>query len=725
MPGLSPTDDYLFGEFSVGAMSTIYGMVNDRIEPLVLRLDEKVQVYSDERTYLCEDGTTYAYQIAQIEGEEDGVRINKCTTELQEIILPAEIDGCSVKMIGALAFAASKTVTSIVCSPNIQLIGNMAFKDCKNLQCLVLPENLDSFDRSWVYGCASLKTLVLPGAMKQLTKGSLKDLPLTRLVVGAHMEHVEEALCDLVTLECMEIAEDNPYLSTDGKAVFSADGAVFMGLAVKSSFYQVPATCKEIGVKAFAYNKITSEVALPAGITKIAPFAFIGSCIEGFVCPETLLEIGEKAFAHCDKLANIQLNAQLESIGEGAFEHSKLESIEVPASLKAMGFHALSNTPLLAQFSLDRLSISPLNSFIRVAPDSCLYVRKGNELHLVEQLVDACEVVHVLPGTVSIGPKAFQQHARLRAVDLPDTLISIGENAFTSCRNLVHAALPPRIESIGRAAFKTTSIPGFRIPATLKELGSEALFTKITMEPRFMEVEAGSDRFFEKDGVLYEKTNEGIVKAVIHMGMQEQVCVPYEASALAAGVFAGNNTIKELRLHTNLTDIDPSALLVGAAIDVVRIDEIAEDGSVNPVIVRFPSGEQGKKAFITTFAHVHKLDARKALSEMDSIIPTLLDRFERCSLALFRLENPIYLSDETSEMYQRIVANSLEESIKIFAKKNYTEGYDRLLKLGFLNEDNISNAIELVSKAGDVAMTGFLLEMKKRHFGKKALDFDL
>ena len=76
-------------------------------------------------------------------------------------------------------------------------------------------------------------------------------------------------------------------------------------------------------------------------------------------------------------------------------------------------------------------------------------------------------------------------------------------------------------------------------------------------------------------------------------------------------------------------------------------------------------------------------------------------------------------------MYQRIVANSLEESIKIFAKKNYTEGYDRLLKLGFLNEDNISNAIELVSKAGDVAMTGFLLEMKKRHFGKKALDFDL
>ena len=74
MPGLSPTDDYLFGEFSVGAMSTIYGMVNDRIEPLVLRLDEKVQVYSDERTYLCEDGTTYAYQIAQIEGEEDGVR---------------------------------------------------------------------------------------------------------------------------------------------------------------------------------------------------------------------------------------------------------------------------------------------------------------------------------------------------------------------------------------------------------------------------------------------------------------------------------------------------------------------------------------------------------------------------------------------------------------------------------------------------------------------------
>ena len=50
---------------------------------------------------------------------------------------------------------------------------------------------------------------------------------------------------------------------------------------------------------------------------------------------------------------------------------------------------------------------------------------------------------------------------------------------------------------------------------------------------------------------------------------------------------------------------------------------------------------------------------------------------------------------------------------------------DDMLDLGYLTKDNIDIVVERASDVRDAAMTGYLLEVKRRFFGSQLMDFDL
>ena len=48
-----------------------------------------------------------------------------------------------------------------------------------------------------------------------------------------------------------------------------------------------------------------------------------------------------------------------------------------------------------------------------------------------------------------------------------------------------------------------------------------------------------------------------------------------------------------------------------------------------------------------------------------------------------------------------------------------------MLDLGYLTKDNIDIVVERAGDVQDAAMTGYLLEVKRRFFGSQLMDFDL
>ena len=74
---------------------------------------------------------------------------------------------------------------------------------------------------------------------------------------------------------------------------------------------------------------------------------------------------------------------------------------------------------------------------------------------------------------------------------------------------------------------------------------------------------------------------------------------------------------------------------------------------------------------------------------------------------------------------ERILRNKLGAICVDIARHDDRLAIDDLLELGFLTQDTIDGVIEDVSSIRDAAMTGHLLEVKRRFFELDAFDFEL
>ena len=102
-----------------------------------------------------------------------------------------------------------------------------------------------------------------------------------------------------------------------------------------------------------------------------------------------------------------------------------------------------------------------------------------------------------------------------------------------------------------------------------------------------------------------------------------------------------------------------------------------------------------------------------------------LSRYEQCRLIVERLKDPVCLSASNKGMMERILRNDLKEICVDIARHDDRAAIDDLLDLGFLTQDTIDGVIERVSMLRDAAMTGHLLEVKRRFFELDAFDFEL
>ena len=65
------------------------------------------------------------------------------------------------------------------------------------------------------------------------------------------------------------------------------------------------------------------------------------------------------------------------------------------------------------------------------------------------------------------------------------------------------------------------------------------------------------------------------------------------------------------------------------------------------------------------------------------------------------------------------------QSPEALAKADDRRSIDRLIDLGYITCENLTACIDRIGTVKDAAMTGYLLEVKRRRFGRVSMDFEL
>ncbi len=684
------------------------------------------------------DGQGTLWEYALLDGVD--ARIKGCKTNAASLQVPEQIEGHPVVEIEADGCAYLSSVEEITVPDTVVSIGPCAFRGNVNLKRITLPSLVSEYIPDWFRYCKKLSYLKLPGSLEVITSRIFDHTALKELVIGEGTRDIQPGTFTNSQLESIRVAEGNPFMKTDGLALYSKDGTLMAALAVPVRSYAVAEGCKGLGKKAFSAFGSLQEVNLPDSLEVVGDFAFAHTSLGSFTAPPRLLAILEKAFYTCHQLKTVILDAKLELIGPYAFADTSLERLDLPSSIQEVGAHLADGTPL--SFSGERGSFSIVEGgSLFFDGEGGLYRSEADGLHLVRLLDDRVERYAVKPGTVSIDAGAFQNAPHLTSVQLPEGLQLIGEGAFRTCQAFRQVNIPDSVVNIGREAFLDTALREILLPASLEELGDRALIThgahhgKEAPALQAVHVGEGSPRFRMESGMLIERKHNGAERVVVYVGPDEVVRIPAEVDEVAAYAFNGSTSIKELFLSDRISTVGVRGLAVDAPLDHIHVDlrePYEGHGRFDIWPPHTDRSEQQMKLALTvpTFVNVEALfehydNAIINGSSFDALSESGLDGYEQAVRLIERLEDPVYMDEARQSFARRVLATGLEGSCLEMARRDDRASLRRLADLEILDAANIDVVIETVQQMQDASMTGFLLELKRERFGRRSFDLSL
>lgn len=682
----------------------------------------------------------------------------RCESDDRVLVVPERIDGLMVTEIGDGAFAGLLRVREIDLPSSVVRIGAGAFVNCIDLRRLRFPTGLKDGDPSWLIGCERLEDVVLPGAATSFSEDFLSSFLPKRVMLGAKARRFAAPDRWAPVLREFAIDADNPWLSTDGTCLYGRDGKKLLSVVVHRSVCDVADGCEEIARKAFADDVELKSANFPDSLVQIGASAFAGSGLIRLEVPESVRSIGSRAFSRCDDLRDVELSRGLESIGDEAFAHCRsLVHLNIPATVREMGVRVTFDTRVSEGHVAGEGDVGAVTAFVFADDAGVLYRRlpdgtedacdKGAdagsgspESRLVAlELIDASALTlaeyRVLPGTRSIGPRAFSKNAFVRRVSLPEGVKIVGERAFAECAALFAIELPDTVEDIGERAFCGASLKAVRIPRALARLGERAFgvvesgvdASRLTL--RLCQVAEGNERFFVHDGLLCERFfgedgEEGEnVRVIVRAGADRDVSLPEGTVEVAPYAFAGAWGIDRLFIPRTLRRAGIASFALAEPCQVVEIERAHAWHGQQSVVVRPPQDVNGLFAIRGSLA-TDPHDARGLSDACDQAIFISRNRLVRSCYMVERLLDPLYLAPGVRKRFYQEVAANLAETCREFAKVDERALFRSLVDLGFIHEGNITRLSDAAASWGNVAASALLLDIKHARFGHRA-DFTL
>lgn len=229
-----------------------------------------------------------------------------------------------------------------------------------------IPSSVSEIDINAFYNCLHLKTLVLPLRLKR--------------------ENVSASTfwnCD--SLYSISVDEKNPYLCSDGSALYNKDKSelVFVCHTVKKM--SIPSSVTKIGDYAFGNCTNLTSIELPSGVTSLGYDAFNGCTnLSSITLPSNVKEINGSAFEGCKSLTSVTLPSGVEKIQRYTFKGCEsLRSITLPSNLKCIessAFEGCKGLTSIYAFMEKPCTIQETTFDNETIINATLYVPKGSLL---------------------------------------------------------------------------------------------------------------------------------------------------------------------------------------------------------------------------------------------------------------------------------------------------------------------------------------------------------
>lgn len=176
------------------------------------------------------------FQLFDYEITDEGVIIIGYHGDIQEIVIPSQIDGRPVVSIGSNAFSHSY-LTSVVIPEGVVSIGEEAFYSSTYLLSVTLPNSLNSIDKYAFSKCAKLTQIDFPCNLATIGENAFKECQsLTRIILP--------------------------------EGITSIEYGAFYG-CTSAAIIEIPSSVTTIANKAFSECDSVVTITLPEGLTKI------------------------------------------------------------------------------------------------------------------------------------------------------------------------------------------------------------------------------------------------------------------------------------------------------------------------------------------------------------------------------------------------------------------------------------------------------------------------
>jgi len=457
------------------------------------------------------DSTPVQYfEYVQYSGGFIGIR--GYTGPYQEVVVPDEIDGMPVTVIGLEAFYGRSDLTDVILPESITTIDLNAFYGCSGLTSLVLPDGMTSIGSNAFYGCSGLTAVVVPDGVVSIGGRAFQNCTgLTSVVLPKALETVEDSL--------------------------------FYNCSSLSSIV-MPEKITSIGGNAFYQCTSLASVVLPQSVTSIGPYAFGRSGLSEIWLPDDAA-IGAGAFDRCysakkytdkDGLTALEMTSRGYSFTDQEYPMLSLQAYETeneartftvagcdqsatqvffPENTTGFANSAFSNCTALTEIHIPETLTYVQSSFAFTGCNAKRYAGRNTSaamalskakvsfsdpqypyLNLIASedgnglrtyAVESCDKTAqqaAFPENVTgINSYAFSGCAGIQSIEIPDGVTAIGIETFSDCTSLQSVKFAPGIVSIGMRAFQgCTSLREISLPDMLTQLDGSAFLGCTALE---------------------------------------------------------------------------------------------------------------------------------------------------------------------------------------------------------------------------------------------------
>ena len=532
-----------------------------------------MQVQAAQTTYNYTVGnSTYTYTILT----DDTIKITKYKGTDESIVIPSEIDGKKVTVIGSSAFYGFKSLKNIEIPDGITSIENYAFCQCWSITSLSVPESVTSIGTGAFRFCGDLKEIKLPsnltvlsdslfGADANLEYITFGDAEKTDTVI---IPETVQKIGNYVFMNCEKIKNINlpANLKSIGKTCFqgciSLTG-LFIPQSVESIGGGIFGDCDALqsveiedennnfifkdgilydvknGILVSAVNSLIPEKVIVDECTKTIDYSAFADCnnLYEIEIPQGVVNIGEKAFARLDNLKNIDIPDSVTNITTLAFYRCNgLVSVQVPGSVTA-----IKNGTFRECNNLKKVI---LNEGITGIEQYAFY-----DCELLEEIS--------IPGTVTtVGNSAFYRCKNLKNIEIPEGVTKIDGSAFIFCSSLEQIKLPQSLVSIGSGAFDNcTSLISVELP-------DNAIISSDTFKEcknlSDIVISDTNNNYIVKNGILYNKNMTRIL--CYPAGIKDtEFFVPDTVKTIGDFAFYGTKALESINIPDSVTNIGTDA----------------------------------------------------------------------------------------------------------------------------------------------------------------------